>query len=155
MLSLVLATVLLLLSSSVSLAHSTDETYIWLNPVEDHYSGEVQIRLPDLRNYLKLEGIPEDHEGARAAIQGHAEVLENYVRAHFELKTLEGKTVEYEITGFDVLESPYFKHFAKVLYKTETFEELPEKLIVKSDLLFEFDKYSRSILCMNYSSFQA
>ena len=134
-------------------AHSTDETYIWLNPVDDHYSGEVQIRLPDLRKYLELE-IPEDLEGAKSALQGHAVVLEEYVRQHFEIKTLAGEAVQYEIIGIDVMESNYFKHFAKVLYKTRTFDSLPKKVIVKSDLLFEFDRYSRSILCMNYSSFQ-
>ena len=52
------------------------------------------------------------------------------------------------------MESKYFKHFAKVLYKTKSFDSLPEKVVVKSDLLFEFDRYSRSILCMNYSSFK-
>ena len=138
----------------MTLAHTTDESYIWLNPVEDHYSGELQIRLPDLRKYLKLEGIPEDLEGARVAVQGHAEALEAYVREHFEIKTLEGKPVEFEITGFDVLDSKTLNHFAKILYKTETFDQLPEKVIVKSDMLFEFDKYSRSVLCMNYSSFK-
>ena len=151
---LLLTAVFLLLGSSVTLAHTTDESYIWLNPVEDHYSGELQIRLPDLRKYLKLEGIPEDLEGARVAVQGHAEALEAYVREHFEIKTLEGKPVEFEITGFDVLDSKTLNHFAKILYKTETFDQLPEKVIVKSDMLFEFDKYSRSVLCMNYSSFK-
>ena len=149
-----LSAVLLLLWSSVSLAHSTDETYIWLNPVDDHYSGEVQIRLSDIRKYLSLEGIPEDVDGARTAIQEHADVLENYVRDHFEIKTLDGQVIEYEITGLDILEAEFFGHFAKILYKTQSLEQLPEKLNVKSDLLFEHDKYSRSILCMNYSSFK-
>ena len=134
-------------------AHSTDETYIWLNPVDDHYSGEVQMRLPDLRKYLELE-IPEDLEGAKAALQGHASKLEDYVRKHFEIKTLDGEAIPYEIIGIDVMESNYFKHFAKILYKTKTFDTLPKKVIVRSDLLFEFDHYSRSILCMNYSSFR-
>ena len=134
-------------------AHSTDETYIWLNPVDDHYSGEVQIRLPDLREYLKLE-IPEDLEGAKSALEANAKELETYVRQHFELKTLDGAAIQYEIIGIDVLESKTFKHFAKVLYKTEAFDMLPEKVIVKSDMLFEFDSYTRSILCMNYSSFK-
>ena len=134
-------------------AHSTDETYIWLNPVDDHYSGEVQMRLPDLRKYLELE-IPEDLEGAKSALQGHAAKLEDYVRQHFEIKTLAGEAVQYEIIGIDLMESKYFKHFAKVLYKTKSFDSLPEKVVVKSDLLFEFDRYSRSILCMNYSSFK-
>ncbi len=134
-------------------AHSTDETYIWLNPVADHYSGEVQMRLPDLRKYLDLE-LPEDLEGATSALQGHAAVLEKYVREHFEIKTLDGEAIQYEIIGIGVLESKTFKHFVKILYKTETFDALPEKVIVKSDMLFEFDRYSRSILCMNYSSFQ-
>ena len=57
--SIILMTALLFVFSAKLNAHSTDETYIWLNPVEDHYSGEVQIRLPDLREYLKLE-IAED-----------------------------------------------------------------------------------------------
>ena len=153
-LALTLSAATFLLWTSVSLAHSTDETYVWLNPVEDHYAGEVQMRLPDLRNYLKLEGIPDDVEGARVAIEGHSDAIEKYVREHFEIKTLEGERVDFEITGFDVLESNHFKHFAKILYKTQTFEQLPEKVIVKSDLLFEHDKYSRSILCMNYSSFK-
>lgn len=150
---LLLTSAILMLSSSVSLAHSTDETYIWLNPDEDHYSGEVQIRLPDLQKYLKLEA-PKDLAAAKIAVQNQGEALEEYVRAHFEIKTLDGAAVEYEITGFDVMDSPYFNHFAKILYKTRTFDELPEKVIVKSDMLFEFDKYSRSILCMNYSSFK-
>ncbi len=148
-----LALALLFCLAPILSAHSTDETYIWLNPVDDHYSGEVQMRLPDLRKYLELE-IPEDLEGARSALQGHAAKLEEYIRQHFEIKTLGGEAVQYEIIGIDVLESRAFKHFVKVLYKTRAFESLPEEVVVKSDLLFEFDRYSRSILCMNYSSFQ-
>ena len=116
--ALTLSAATLLLWTSVSLAHSTDETYVWLNPVEDHYAGEVQIRLPDLRNYLKLEGIPDDVAGARDAIEGHSDAIEQYLREHFEIKTLEGEPVDFEITGFDVLESNHYKHFAKILYKT-------------------------------------
>ena len=134
-------------------AHSTDETYIWLNPVGDHYSGEVQMRLPDLRKFLKLE-IPEDLEEAKSALQANAKELETYIRQHFEIKTLDGAAIQYEIIGIDMLESKTYKHFAKILYKTESFDTLPEKVIVKSDMLFEFDRYSRSILCMNYSSFK-
>lgn len=151
--SIILAAAILFVFSAKSHAHSTDETYIWLNPVEDHYSGEIQIRLPDLREYLKLE-IAEDLEGSRLSLQSHADVLEKYVRDHFEIKTLDGQNVNFEITGLDVMESPTFKHFAKILYKTETMSPLPEKVLVKSNLLFEFDSYSRSIICMNYSSFR-
>ena len=140
------------LAAAVS-AHSTDETYIWLNPVGDHYSGEVQIRLPDLRKFLELE-IPDDLEAAQSALQANAKEIEAYVRQHFEIKTLSGEAIQYEIIGIDVLESKKFKHFAKILYKTQAFDTLPEKVIVKSDMLFEFDRYTRSILCMNYSSFK-
>ena len=113
----------------------------------------MQVRLPDLRKFLKLE-IPEGSEEARSALQANAKELETYIRQHFEIKTLGGGAVHYEIIGIDVLESKTFKHFVKILYRTESFDTLPEKVIVKSDLLFEFDHYSRSILCMNYSSFK-
>ena len=126
-------------------AHSTDETYIWLNPVDDHYSGEVQMRLPDLRKFLKIE-IPEDLEEAKSALQANAKELETYIRQHFEIKTLGGAAVRYEIIGIDVLESNKYKHFAKILYKTDAFDTLPEKVIVKSDLLFEFDRYTLSLI---------
>jgi len=124
--------IMLCLAPALS-AHSTDETYVWLNPVEDHYSGEVQMRLPDLRNFLKLD-IPEDLEGARSALQANAKELETYVRQHFKIKTLDGVVVRYEIIGIDILESKTYKHFAKVLYKTEVFDLLPEKVVVKSDM---------------------
>ncbi len=134
-------------------AHSTDETYIWLNPQADHYDGEVQIRLEDLRNYLNLE-IPKEYEAAKAAVIANSEIIRKYVSQHYSIKQLDGAEIPIEFLPLDLLLSEGFGHFAIIPYRTPVLAPVPPKLIVRSTLFYEYDKYSRSLLCMSYNDFK-
>ena len=149
--SFVVLVTLICANASVS-AHSTDETYIWLNPVGDRYRGEVEMRVPDLREYLKLD-VPEEAEAAKKYLEENSAELEGYLREHFHLSLEDGEEVDYEITGIGILELNKLKNFVRIFYETPAFEDLPDTLVVESTLLFEFDRFSRSVVCMNESSF--
>ena len=150
----ILPLLIVLVTANSVWGHAKDESYIWLNPQADCYDGQVELRLPDLRKYLGLEISGDDYAQLRESVKGLSAELEAYVRKHFELKTLDGEPVEYEIVKIDLRDNPYFEHFAQIFFKTKTFEKVPEKLIVKSTLLFEHDNYSRSLLCMSYNHFK-
>lgn len=137
--------------SACSFAHSTDETYIWLNPQSDHFDGLIEIRLPDVRQYFDIE-ISGDFETAKAAVPAIAPALQEYIKSHFSLKNIDGSPIEYEIVKTDLLEADYFGHFVQFFFRTAPLE-VPSQIQVSSTLLFEHDPFSRSLLCMQYNHF--
>ncbi|MEM8678700.1 MAG: HupE/UreJ family protein [Planctomycetota bacterium] len=136
---------------NVADAHSTDESYIWLNAQADRLDGRVEVRLADLRRFLKLD-VPEDFDAAREAVLALSSELEAYVEDHFQITTEAGAEIPYKITRVDLLDNEFFGHFAQLFFETDPIE-VPARIRVTSTLLFEFDKYSRCLLCMDYNHF--
>jgi hypothetical protein len=128
--------------------HAIGETYIWLDAQADHFSGRVEFRLADLREHLGLE-IPEDYRAARERILELAPRLEEYVREHFELSA-EGRTLEYRVVRTELLEAPYFGHFAQIFFRTESMQ-VPDVVTVKARFLFEHTMFQRCLLCTEYN----
>ena len=142
---------ILLLTSSQVWGHAKNESYIWLNPQKDHFSGHVEFRLEDLRKFFKMD-IPEDYATGKEKVLSLGDKLKDYVNSRFELKQLDGSTIPYRIVKVDLLENDYFGHFAQLFFETDKME-VPTKVIVKTDFLFEHDKYSRCLLCTQYNDF--
>ena len=146
-----MAVLLVGVGASVARGHATDESYIWLNAQRDSFDGRVELRLADLRNYLDLE-IPSDYQAAREAVDQHSETLKAYVHQHFQIDNVDGQAIPYEIERVDLLENDYYGHFAQFFFRTAPLET-PSRIFVRSDLLFEHDKFSRCLLCMEYNHF--
>ena len=131
--------------------HEKNETYIWLNPQKDHFNGHVEFRLDDLRKFFGMD-IPDDFAGAQKKVVELGDELKAYVNKHFELKQVTGDPIPYKIVKVDLLENDYFGHFAQLFFETDKME-VPAQVVVKTDFLFEHDKYSRCLLCTQYNEF--
>ena len=141
-----------LFAISIANGHATDESYIWLNPQKDCFDGHVEFRLDDLRKYFGLE-IPEEYAAARETVLANRSMLEEYVKEHFSIARLDGSEIPYSIVKVDLLDNEFFGHFAQIFYATGTLVDVPAEVVVKSNFLFEHDKFSRCLLCMQYNYF--
>lgn len=148
---LLLTTVFLSFGISSLHGHAKNETYIWLNPQKNRFDGHVEFRLADLRKFFKMD-IPEDYAGARAKILTLGDELKEYVNEHFEIKYVDGKPLPYQIVKIDLLENDFFGHFAQLYFETAEIS-VPSDVVVKTDFLFEHDRYSRCLLCTQYNEF--
>ncbi|MEM7453226.1 MAG: HupE/UreJ family protein [Planctomycetota bacterium] len=149
-----LAAFVLLIFAVPAFAHDTGESYIWLNPREDKFDGRIEFRLPDLREHFEFGAdVPEDYESAVPAVAALQDELEAYVRKNFSFTTLDGTEIPYKITGTGVWKAKRLGHFAQLFFETEVMDEVPSEIIVKNSFLFEFNKYSRCLLCMEYNNF--
>jgi len=147
-LSLGLVSLLYLAMLSTASGHSTGENYVWLNVEESHLVGHFEIRLPDLRSMLQLE-VPSDVVGARGAIAEQEALVQDYIRKHFSILA-NGQNLPIEFTSTDVFEAKTVGHFAQYHYRTaET--EIPDQITIRNDLLFEYDKFHRSLIAIQYN----
>ena len=55
-------------------AHTTGETYVWLNVEENNITGRVEINLNDLRKKMGL-AVPEDNEEAKQFIAANEQIV--------------------------------------------------------------------------------
>lgn len=151
LLLMTVAAALVFLGNSIAHGHAKNESYIWLNPQADRFNGHIEFRLEDLRKYFKMD-IPSEYDAARTNIIEREAELEEYVRANFELKTIDNEIINYKIVKVDLLKNNYFGHFAQFFFETETMK-VPSDVLVKCTFLFEHDKYSRCLLCTQYNHF--
>ena len=152
LLSAIVALMLLFFGSSIAQGHATDESYIWLNPQKDCFDGHVEFRLDDLRKYFSLD-IPAEYAAAREVVLANRPMLEEYVKEHFSVTRLDGSEIPYHVVKVDLLDNEFFGHFAQIFFETDTLADVPAEVVVKSDFLFEHDKFSRCLLCMQYNYF--
>ena len=135
------------LSTEPATAHTTGENYVWLNVETTHLGGQFQIRLHDLRQKLGLD-IPSDYQAARTRVIETADVVQPYILDKFSLQA-NGQPVTIEFTDTDLFESDAYGHFAQYFFRTVG-EEAPDRLTVRNELLFEDDRFHRSVLCVAY-----
>ena len=140
-----------LMFNSIAFGHAKNETYIWVNPQQDHFDGQIQFRLDDLRKYLEME-IPTEYQAAREALVPHQAELAAYVKERFQMRTVEGEEIPYEIERIDLMESDFFGHFVQLFFKTPTMV-VPSKIVIESTFLFDQNTYTRCLLCSQYNHF--
>ncbi len=141
-------TLFVMMPGANAFGHAIGESYIWLNPQADFMDGRVEFRLEDLREHMGME-IPEDYAAAKIRIMELAPELKEYVKEHFQI-VFDGQEIAYEFVEVDLLEANKFGHFVQLFFKTSTLV-VPDVVTVKSDMLFEFSKFQRCLLCTEYN----
>ena len=126
-------------------AHSTGETYAFLNIEDDALSIRVEINDAELKSWFDLsleDGVPDD-----AAI---APVLE-YVAQHFEVR--EGDVpLELTFQNAEILETNRTS-FLQVHFEASWLqEELPQRLTIRQALFFDQDERHRGLLLIEHNA---
>ena len=75
-------------------------------------------------------------------------MVQTYIREHFSL-VANGEQIPIEFTETTLLESKRLGHFARYHYRTATFD-VAQRLMVDNRLLFEDDRFHRSLLLVEY-----
>ncbi len=139
---------LVLLTPGTAQAHATGENYVWLNVASDHLEGRFEIGLAELRKNFGLS-LPEDPDQARAEVAATANTVQQYLLEAFSVSTEDGE-LPLSFTGTDVVEAEGLGYFAQYFYRTAA-TTIPEQLTVRNEILFEKDRFHRSLLCIEYN----
>ena len=127
-------------------AHTTGETYVWLNVEENNITGRVEINLNDLRKKMGL-AVPEDNEEAKQFIAANEQIVLDYIKQHYSLEA-DGKRVELEFTGTDLLPLPADEGiYAQYSYTTPA-GTTPDIVTIQNSLFVEDSFTHRSLVCI-------
>ena len=119
--------ILIAVSGTLGWAHSTDESYIWLDAQSDRLNGRVEFRLDDLRKYFDLD-VPQDVAAAREFVNANRKKIEAYIQEKFQLHSIDGSVIPYHFVNADVLENDVFGHFAQFFYSTDPMDSVPTRV---------------------------
>ncbi len=145
--AILLAFVIGVMTAALAHGHATGENYVWLNVEPDHLEGRFEIRLDDLEAKLGFS-LPEDLDAARTVARERASEIQQYLRAHFALEA-NGADIPLQFTGTDVVEVETLGRFVHYAYRTASMV-IPDELQVRNRILFEDDRFHRSLLCIEY-----
>ncbi|MEM0926202.1 MAG: HupE/UreJ family protein, partial [Planctomycetota bacterium] len=145
----------LLCSALPTLAHTTGETYVWLNVEESQITGRVEINLDDLREKLQIpipeklgEALADGVEDPRLVMlrEKRSEVLE-YVQRHFKISAND-EPIAVEFTQLQVLDLPHDEgNYAQYFYVTPE-GSVPDIVTIQNSLFVEDDFTHRSLVCI-------
>lgn len=126
-------------------AHTSGETYVWINVEETRLSGRVEINLNDLRDKLHI-AVPDTNP--LPVVKEHQESILNYVREHFSLKA---NGNEIPITFGDVQQLDLSENeegnYVQFAYTTPD-GEVPDVIEVENSLFVGTDLLHRSLVCV-------
>lgn len=140
-------------TANPAFAHTTGETYVWLNVEETRITGRVEINLDDLREKMEI-AVPEAPASADAAEDPRSAVIEktrsqvlDYIRENFSI-TSDGKPLEIEFTTLSILDLPHDEgNYAQYFYETPD-GNVPDIVTIKNRLFVEDDFTHRSLVCI-------
>ncbi|MEM7352169.1 MAG: HupE/UreJ family protein [Acidobacteriota bacterium] len=145
--AVILALGLVLLWPSIAQAHTTGESYVWLNVEPTHLAGRFELSIDDLVAKLEL-AIPEDAAARQQAIEATASEVQSYLRQHFEIAS-GGVPLPYDFTATNLVDVENLGPFVQYHYRTPAIE-VPDLLEVRNTVFLEGDRFYRSLLCIEY-----
>jgi HupE / UreJ protein len=130
-------------------AHTTGETYVWLNVEDDRITGRVEIHLRDLREKLDIP-IPDLGDDRISILEKHRTAILDYIRLHYSIDA-NGQQIPIEFTDVGFLDLPADEgNYAQFFYTTPT-GDVPDVITVQNDLFVEDDFIHRSLLCVEHN----
>ena len=82
--------------SSTATAHTTGETYVWLNVEDARITGRVEINLNDVRSKLHID-IAETGDTRLPVLEANRDAVLQYIRQHYRLEA-DGAEIPLEFT---------------------------------------------------------
>ncbi|MCS7467132.1 HupE/UreJ family protein [Stieleria sp. ICT_E10.1] len=158
-----------LLLTATAPAHTTGETYVWLNVEEDRFTGRVEVNLDDLREKLGI-GVPPAAETSQPDPEADAMPIDNrlavlqqtrqrvldYIRQHYEI-WIDSEPIPIEYIDLRILDLPDGEgSYAQYIYQTPV-GPVPDTITIRNSLFVDDDFTHRSLVCIerNQKSGQA
>ena len=132
-----LACLLCIVSSSLlsgALAHNLGQSYIYLQIREDMLSARVEMPIKELNQVLDLR-FPAEKKIRRGDIEPHIEQIRAYVDENLTLNCAP-QACNPVFQGYGFLNTT-FAQFLTIDYTLEGFQEMPETVDVKYDVILE------------------
>lgn len=126
-------------------AHTSGETYVWINIEENRLVGRVEINLNDLRAKLNI-AVPDVNP--LPVVKQHQGDILKYVRQHLEFRA-NGKQIPMtygEIQQLD-LSANEEGNYIQISYTTPD-GKVPDVIEVKNSLFVDTDLLHRSLVCV-------
>lgn len=142
----------LCLFQSPAKAHTTGETYVWLNVEETRITGRVEINLDDLREKLKIDVPLKEESGTEedprleVLRETRSEVLA-YIAEQFSISVAD-RPLDIEFTDLKILDLPADEgNYAQYFYVAPE-GEVPDVVTIKNRLFVDDDFTHRSLVCI-------
>ncbi|QEG01376.1 HupE / UreJ protein [Stieleria maiorica] len=145
--------------SGAARAHTTGETYVWLNVEEDRFTGRVELNLNDLRDKLGIDvhadaATDDRDQGTDAPADKRVQILRqtqprvlDYIREHYQLSVDSGP-IPIQYIDLQILDLPADEgSYAQYLYQTPT-GPVPDTITIRNSLFVEDDFTHRSLVCI-------
>ena len=129
-----------------ALAHTTGETYVWLNVEANNITGRVEVNLRDLREKMGID-VPDTGEQRIGLLEEHREEILYYIRQHYRIEA-GGQEVPLEFTTIGLLDLPAEEgNYAQFFYVTPK-GTVPDLVTITNNLFLEDDFIHRSLVCV-------
>ena len=135
LLAIALAAITLIGFAAPASAHRINESYLYFNVLEDSIEARLELRIDDINKVLNL-GIPDDPEGAEAALIANKTILEDFSRPHLRMSE-GGTTWDYNFTDIEALDTETGIFALLSLDVNEEFDEIPRAWDVELDVFFD------------------
>ncbi|MCR9199423.1 MAG: HupE/UreJ family protein [Planctomycetaceae bacterium] len=144
---LLLTVATIVAASATANAHTTGETYVWLNVEQERITGRVEINLRDLREKLNIE-IEETGDGRMAVLEATREQVLEYISQHYRLEA-NGELIPLEFTTLGILDLPDDEgRYAQYFYQSAADTAVPDKVTVTNSMFVDDDFIHRSLVCV-------
>jgi hypothetical protein len=145
-LSIVIATLAILSLPGAAFAHTTGETYVWLNVEENNITGRVEINLRELREKMGVD-VPDEGTQRMGILEENREKILSYLRQHYRIEAY-GQEVPIEYTAIGLLDLPADEGiYAQFFYVTPE-GTVPDLVTITNSLFVENDFIHRSLVCV-------
>ncbi|TWU04999.1 HupE/UreJ family protein [Stieleria varia] len=146
LIALVVAHFVFLLAVTPVVAHTTGETYVWLNVEEDRIVGRVEINLKDLREKLDV-AVPDAGEQRVEILEENREKILSYLQENYRIES-DGVEIPIEYTTVGLLDLPADEGIYAQFFYTTPVGAVPDLVTITNRLFIENDFIHRSLVCV-------
>lgn len=129
-------------------AHAMNENYVFINIQEHSIDGRVEIRSNDLEDKFGIQLLNQDTSPQEQAVL-HASKVQTYIRENLSLGNQE-TNYPIKFTKVDYLGEGDQSNFTQYFFEVAT-SEIPDILTIKNTLLYQGDRFHRSLLLVEYN----
>jgi hypothetical protein len=131
---LLLAMVGALAMSGVAAAHSSGESYVYLEIFDSTIEGELHYPVEELNDVLGLD-IPNDPEGAAAWAEANQGIVHEYSANHLAMSGVDGSEWPIVFGTFDGLDGRDGAYLIAAFEVDREFDETPRQFVVTYDAI--------------------
>lgn len=141
----VLASSFLVLWATMVLAHSGEESYVYLDIYDSTIEGRVEYPVSDLNEVLGLD-MPTEGEETLAAAEANLVAIHQYSSDHLSLASTNGAEWPITFGELDTLETAAGDYLVVNFEVDETFSPVPRQFVVSYDGIVHMNSQRNALL---------